>query len=191
MQNIFVFSLLLPGEKCCCGPGTASSIHGCLLDYWECSLECPRFSWQANPPPSNPRILLHSSVSPSAAPGDRAAGDAVLMKEWLCEVQGWCLHSRAGHTLLLETAFHPSSIPVCVPTSTADFQRCVSPLRAGVAEEITAPVSQTTKRSPLLPGSQNKQKFSFNPALAKCHSAVGNSSSFSGSPDQNSLLPRK
>lgn len=110
MQNIFVFSPLLPGEKCCCGPGTASSIHGCLLDYWECSLECPRFFWQANPPPSNPRIPLHSSVSPGAARGDRAAGDAALMKEWLCEVQGWCLHSRAGRTLLLETAFHPSSI---------------------------------------------------------------------------------
>lgn len=38
---------------------------------------------------------------------------------------------------------------------------------------------------------QNKQKFSFNPALAKCHSAVGKSSSFSCSPDQNPLIPRK
>lgn len=115
MQNTFVFSLLLPGEKCCCGPGTASSIHGCLRDYWECSLECPRFFWQANPPPSNPRTLLHSSVSPSAARGDRAAGDAALMKEWLCEVQGWCLHSRAGRTLLLETPFIPLPFPFMFP----------------------------------------------------------------------------
>lgn len=116
MQNIFVFSLLLPPETCCSGPGAATSTHGWLLDYWEYSPQCPRFSWQANPPLSNPRVLLHSLVSPGAARGDRAAGDAVLMEEWLCEVQGWRLHSCAGHTLLLETAFHPSPIPVYIPT---------------------------------------------------------------------------
>lgn len=65
-------------------------------------------------------------------------------------------------------------------------------LRAGGAEEITAAVLQTTKRSPPPPlCNQNKQKFSFNPALAKCHSALGKSSSVSASPDQNPLVPGK
>lgn len=138
---------------------------------------------------SNPWMLLDSFAPLSAARGD-GAGDAVLMDKW---VQDWWLHSHAGHTFLLETSFHPLSIPVSHSHLSRGF--LVMDFSSQSWRKLRQRFYRQQRDSPLLAGSLSVTRTNRNsPFIQRWPSVTlqwGSQVLFSGSPDQNSLVPRK